>query len=274
MKPESLSRVLVLLTLMWTATGVLAQNQPAHAGEVLAHVEYARRSRDSKEWKNFDSWTIRRGKTGNYIIEMKATEKTATGSKMMQYAEVTSELKPAGYTLRLEMVRTASAPEISQLECRFATESIHCGGNYNGRASSADLRVTPPYVFLPGEFYGVDMPWLVYSLVFPLRQTTSTAPMEIKTAVLGDNPNDPDSIGLELDEPSNKVSFVKRETVHVLNRDLQARRYAWAAGVGQTWDVWATDSGLLLAFGSEQDGVRIELVSFEQNKTIFPELNK
>ena len=112
-------------------------------------------------------------------------------------------------------------------------------------------------------------------MLFPLRESTSAAPVEIKSVIftLEDNRGDRNAIGLALDDVSDKVSFVKRETVHVLSHDYEARHYTWHDPADTVYDAWATDSGLILAF--EQNAlVRTELVSFEQSEPVFPELKK
>ena len=190
----------MLILIVWIATGSLAQNRAVSHDGVLAHLEDATKSRDGKKWEPTDSWSIRRGETGNFRVEMKPWEKPGA-SKAMQYGELTSELKPVGYSLDLHSLATDN-PLIILLDCHLGTESVHCDCDNNGHASAADLRITTPYVFGPGDFYyGVSAVWLYYSMLFPLRESYLAAPVEIKSVIftLEDNRGDRNAIGLVLE---------------------------------------------------------------------------
>jgi hypothetical protein len=240
----------------------------AQTAKSLAFGQYSAIAAGGKSGRQLDSWTLEQDDEGNYLVKVSPGTAPANGAHIVQQFGFLPSFLPVSYALK------ATAPAIEpggnersiHLDCRLGEKRVNCTADFEGNTSSAALDVAPPYLFFPGEFYGLDFPWFLTGVASQAK-TEPGAATDFTVTMLDDSKEDPLKIAVKFDKKQS-VAYLGREEITVLHRRLKAKKFKTSEGT----TILLSDTGLLLAFQFADSSSRVELTQYERSSTGAPEL--
>lgn len=234
----------------------------------LAYGLYSAIGANGKSERQLDDWTLEQDDEGAYLVKVSPGVAPANGAHIVQEFGFLPRFLPISYALK------ATAPAIDpggkersiHVDCRLGEKRVNCTADFEGDASSAAIDVAPPYLFFPGEFYGLDFPWFLSGIANQSKAQTG-AMTEFAVTMLDDSKENPLKIALKSDKKQS-VSCLGREDITVLRRRISAKKFKTSEGT----TIWLSETGLLLAFQFADSGSRVELTQYERLASGAPEL--
>lgn len=212
--------------------------------------------------RTFDRWVLWRLKDKNVQAQIELED---VGGRLVQEFRFTPDFKPIGYALSASMKPDKKAGDEGNrfsLSCKLMPQFIQCGEELNGKKDACELSVKESqYVFMPGEFYGIDLSWFFVSVI-----QNESRDIERASYVLGESGSGQPVI--EPDEPL-KIHFAGPDSVVIMGKTILANRYEL-----EDFKVWVLPSnGMVLAVAGTDDSGRWELTKFKSYSPAFlPEL--
>jgi hypothetical protein len=212
--------------------------------------------------KRLDQWTLWMLPSGMFEIEAKHYWIGPVREKgnIQQTFRFTRKMELAGYDLRV-----SGSKEQLHLSCDLKVESISCAEG----TAHADLAVEKaPYSFVPGEFYGLDLPWYTVSLIHNETTASFTTP-----AYTLENPDPGAQLRIAADVPA-QIKYIGQEKITILGKDLKANKYEIPDLHSFVWT--SPETGILLAVqGTQQGSSAYQLTKFKSYSAKFmPDLSK
>jgi hypothetical protein len=258
-------RLLGCLACIAALTSIPALAQTAKS---LAYGQYTAVAAGGKSERQLDDWTLEQDQEGNYLVKVSPGVAPANGAHIVQEFGFLPRFLPISYALKATApaIEPGSKERSIHLDCKLGEKRVNCTANFEGDASSAAVDVPTPYLFFPGEFYGLDFPWFLAGVANQAKIQTGAA-TEFAVTMLDDSKEDPLKIALNLDKKQT-VSYMGREDITVLRRRLSAKKFKTSEGT----TIWLSETGLLLAFQFSDSASRVELTQYERLAAGAPEL--
>lgn len=240
----------------------------AQAPKSLAYGQYTAVAAGGKSERQLDDWTLEQDQEGNYLVKVSPGVTPANGAHIVQEFGFLPKFFPISYALKATApaIEPGSKERSIHLDCKLGERRVNCTANFEGDASSAAVDVPAPYIFFPGEFYGLDFPWFLAGVANQVKTQTG-ATTEFTVTMLDDSKEDPLKIALNFDKKQT-VSFLGREDITVLRRKFSAKKFKTSEGT----TIWLSETGLLLAFQFADSASRVELTQYERLVAGAPEL--
>jgi hypothetical protein len=234
-----------------------SETVPAADSSLVAEGDFVAQKSDGI--KPLAHWKLWRLKRGEYeVVESSA----ATNAPITQIFRFDAQLLPIGYVL--DMGQNSRNPGFTPMSvaCKYETQELRCDTEYKGTKSTASVPAKQPYVFLPGEFYGLDFAWFLTEVV-QLADRSKAKESMVNVYVMTDSETKRDEIALKLDSPVNIV-FTREESVQVMGKTQTVRRYE-VRGLGELSVLKVTSRGLVVSAGTESNpGIGFGMANYKE----------
>jgi hypothetical protein len=167
----------------------------------LAYGQYSAVNASGKSERQLDSWRLDQDDEGNYLVKVSPGSAPANGAHIEQEFGFLPKFVPMSYALKATApaVEPGGKDRLIHVDCRLGEKRVNCTANFEGDVSSAAVDVSPPYLFFPGEFYGLDFPWFLTGVASQARAAPG-AVTDFTVAMLDDSKEDPLKIALTFDK--------------------------------------------------------------------------
>ena len=189
----------------------------------------------------------------------------------MQVEELNEKLVPKaiGYEVYLKNQKQAFAT----MKCDFAADSIMCRvrseKDMEGAKGTFDCKShkhVGPFWFWVDNFFVMDFPWLTSSAVNMASLKNGKVPLSVVTFEGG---RGEDCVSAEDD---GVLEFVATESLEVGGTKVGVSHYSLKSGDSKPFDLWTTESGVVIKLSDEDEGLDFVLANYKQYKKLIPEL--
>jgi hypothetical protein len=182
---------------------------------------------------------------------------------------------PIGYSLDISPLSKAEInqhPDSAKLHhpmsvsCEYKVQELRCATEYDGHKSVASIGAKYPYVFFPGEFYGMDFTWFLTGVVHLLEETNVQG-TPVNVYIMEDSPTNfrLGEIVLKADQPI-KLSFTGEEGSTVMGKVQNTRTYE-ASGPSELSVLRVTSCGIVaLVSGKSRPYVGFGITNFVEHQ--------
>lgn len=226
----------------------LADIAAGEQGTLVAEGDYVARGKDGI--KPLAHWKIWRLRSGGFEIR----EAAANDARVLQIFHFNTHFMPDGYTLKIGgFPNRTGSPRPMSVSCQYRTKELFCSLDFDGHKSTALARSRGPYIFVPGEFYGLDLCWFWTEVV----QQSVSYHRRVETYVMKDRDGHPNEIALKLDRPKTDRAEAHagmvsegEETANALGETQILKRYK-VGGPAELSVLLVNKKGIVVSMGSE-----------------------
>jgi len=212
---------------------------------LVAEGDYVGQTKDGG--KLLAHWKLWRLGSGEFEV----LESPVKDASVIQIFRFDDKFLPIGYTLKTERspARPGQVASSMTVACQFKPQELQCDTEYDGHSASASIPAKQPYVFQPGEFYGLDFCWFLTGIVRLSSHSKENEPVNVY--VMTDREGHVGEISLEMDNPI-KLNPEGEETAEVLGKTQVVKRFE-GSGLDELSELRAISKGVVASVGSKSN---------------------